>query len=356
MLDHTLVQIKGRGAADNPPNRFERLHVEMGADGAGGEEWPGPSTKFFRDATRRVISENDSPDVGFTHTVNPYRGCEHGCVYCFARPFHEYLGMSAGLDFESRIMVKEDAATLLRAELMARRWAPAPIAFSGVTDPYQPVERRLRITRACLEVMAEFRNPVAIVTKNHLVTRDADLLGELAAVGAAAVFMSITTLEHDLQRSMEPRASSPERRLRAMEALSNAGVPVGVLVAPVIPGLTDHEMPAILQAAAAAGATMSGYVPLRLPFAVAGLFASWLEARYPARKEKVLGLIRRMRGGKLYDSEWGSRMRGEGEYAEHLRSLYQVAARKAGLGGRRLSLSTEAFRRPDPGGQLALFG
>lgn len=354
MLQSSLIQIRGRGAASNPPNRFERLHVEMDEDD-GSEDSPGRRTRFYRDTTKRIISENDSPDVGITHTLNPYRGCEHGCVYCFARPFHEYLGMSAGLDFESRIMVKQGAAELLRAELMSRRWKPAPIAFSGVTDPYQPVERRLRVTRACLEVMAEFRNPLAVVTKNHLVTRDTDILSDLARDGAAAVFISITTLDPELQRSMEPRASTPARRLAAVEALSSAGVPVGVLAAPVIPGLTDHEMPAILRAAGSAGATMAGYVPLRLPFAVADLFSSWLETRYPERKDRVLGLIRGMRGGKLYDPKWGTRMRGEGEYAEHLRSLFGVAARKAGLAERVLDLSTRAFRRPDPGGQLGLF-
>lgn len=349
-----LVQIRGRGAAGNPPNRFERLHVEQDPEqidpGAAG-----PRTRFYRDTTRRIIADNDSPDVGFTHTVNPYRGCEHGCVYCFARPFHEYLGMSAGLDFESKIMVKDNAAELLRAELMSRRWQPAPIAFSGVTDPYQPIERRLRITRACMEVMAEFRNPVAIVTKNHLVTRDIDLLSELARMGAAAVFLSITTLDAELQRSMEPRASAPGRRLAAVEELSAAGIPVGVLVAPVIPGLTDHEMPAILEVAASAGAGFAGYVPLRLPHAVAELFSSWLQDRYPDRKDKVLNHVRGLRNGKLYDAKWGARMRGEGKYADHLRSLFEVASRKAGLNGRDLELSTAGFRRPPAGDQLALF-
>lgn len=355
MLQQALVQIRGRGAAANPPNRFERLHVEMDPEEAPDPDAPGPRTHFFRDDTKSIISRNDSPDVGFTHSLNPYRGCEHGCIYCFARPFHEYLGMSAGLDFETRILVKEDAPELLRRELMSRRWTGEPIAFSGVTDPYQPIERRLRVTRRCVEVMAEFRNPMAVVTKNHLVTRDVDLLGALAHDRAAAVFMSITTLEAELQREMEPRASTPARRLAAVSELARAGVPVGVLVAPVIPGLTDHEMPAILEAAADAGASFAGFVPLRLPHAVAGLFSDWLEAHYPARKDKVLGRVRGMRGGKLYDSRWGERMRGTGEYADQLRSLFQVASRKAGLNGRDLELSSEAFRRPDPNGQLGLF-
>lgn len=355
MIERALVQIRGRGALDNPPNRFERLHVEMMEEEVPDPDDPGPRTHFFRDDTKSIIAKNESPDVGFTNSLNPYRGCEHGCVYCFARPFHEYLGLSAGLDFETRIMVKEDAPGLLRKELMSRRWAGEPIAFSGVTDPYQPVERRLRVTRRCMEVMAEFRNPVAVVTKNHLVTRDVDLLGGLAADGAAAVFISITTLDPTLQREMEPRASTPARRMAAVETLSAAGVPVGVLVAPVIPGLTDHEMPGILEAAAAAGARHAGFVPLRLPYAVAGLFSDWLEAHYPDRKEKVLGRVRGMRGGKLYDSTWGERMRGSGEYADHLQSLFRVASKKAGLNERHFALSSSAFRKPDPHGQLALF-
>lgn len=355
MLQEGLVQIRGRGAAANTPNRFERLHVEMDPETTDPDE-PGPATRFFRDDTKKVIARNDSPDVGFAHSLNPYRGCEHGCIYCFARPFHEYLGLSAGLDFESRIMVKEDAPDLLRQELMSRGWKGEPIALSGVTDPYQPVERRLQLTRRCLRVLAEFGNPVAVITKNHLVSRDVDLLGALAAKGAAAVFISITTLEPALQRSMEPRASIPARRLDAIRTLRGAGVPVGVLVAPVIPGLTDHEMPAILAAAAEAGAGSAGYVPLRLPHAVAGLFSDWLEANYPDRKEKVLGRVRGMRGGKLYDSSWGERMRGKGEYADQLRSLFRVACRKAGLNERELKLSSAGFRRPDPRGQLSLFG
>src|SRR5262249_29963864 len=250
------------------------LHYER--DQEADPEGPAPATQFFRDSSRTIIARNDSPDVGFDASINPYRGCEHGCTYCYARPTHEYLGFSAGLDFETKIMVKEDAPELLRRELAAPRYQPKPLALSGVTDPYQPIERRLQLTRRCLEVLVEFRNPVVIVTKNHLVTRDADLLGELATRRAVAVFVSVTTLDADLARILEPRASSPPGRLDAVKELAELGIPVGVLVAPVIPGLTDHELPSILKAVASAGAISAGYVMLRLPHAVAVLFEQWL--------------------------------------------------------------------------------
>jgi DNA repair photolyase len=349
-----LVSIRGRGAAENPANRFERIAFEPDPELLD-EEQPAPRTHFFRDTTRRAIATNDSPDVGFTHSLNPYRGCEHGCIYCFARPFHEYLGLSAGLDFETRIFVKTDAPALLRKELLSRRWTPTPIAMSGVTDPYQPAERRMRITRGCLEVLAEFRNPVGIVTKNHLVTRDVDLLGQLAGVGAAAVHISLTTLDERLQRVMEPRTSAPRLRLEAVRTLAAAGIPVGVLLAPMIPGLTDHEIPALLEQAAAAGAVTAGLIPLRLPGAVAGLFDRWLETHFPERREKVLGRVREIRGGELYDSRYGVRMRGEGVYADHMQALFATARRKHGLDGERRPLSTAAFRRPEVGGQIGLF-
>ncbi len=349
-----LYSIRGRGVAENPPNRFETLQF-LPDDEARDPDDPGPRTRFFRDTTRSIIAHNNSPDVGFEYSINPYRGCEHGCPYCFARPTHEWLGFSAGLDFESKILVKDDAPALLRRELSSPRWKPMPLALSGVTDPYQPVERRLRLTRRCLEVLAEFRNPVAIVTKNHLVTRDVDLLGDLARHRAAAVFLSVTTLDAALQRVMEPRTSIPAQRLDAIRQLAEAGVPVGVMVAPVIPGLTDHELPAILQAAAEAGARAAGFVPLRLPHGLKDLFAHWLETHFPERKEKVLGRVRGMRGGKLNDSRFRSRMRGEGVYAEQIRALFHVARRKAGIPGDWPGLSTESFRRPDSVGQLGLF-
>jgi DNA repair photolyase len=273
---------------------------------------------------------------------------------CYARPTHEYLGFSAGLDFETKILVKEDAPALLRRDLSAPRWRPQVLAMSSVTDPYQPVERRLELTRRCLEVLVEFRNPVVIITKNALVTRDLDLLRELAHHQAAAVFLSVTTLESDVSRLMEPRTSHPARRLAAMEALSQAGVPTGVLVAPVVPGLTDHELASIIEAAARAGARFAGYVPLRLPHAVAGLFEEWLTHHFPARKQKVLNRIRAMRGGKLNDPRFGSRMQGEGIFAQQIAAVFALACRKAGILGRGPHLSTAAFRRPSES-QLSLF-
>jgi DNA repair photolyase len=336
--------IHGRGASANPANRFEALAIEPDPDERAGDEVPALTTKFYRDFSRSIIAHNDSPDVGFDASVNPYRGCEHGCIYCYARPTHEYLGFSAGLDFESRIMVKENAPELLANELSSPRWKPQVLAMSGVTDPYQPVERRLRLTRRCLEVLARFRNPVGIVTKNQLVARDADLLGELAAHNAAAVNISVTSLDPKLQRILEPRTSTPRARLDAITHLRQAGVPVGVMVAPIIPGLTDHEVPAILQACADAGAQFAGYIVVRLPFAVAPLFERWLEEHFPDRKEKILGRIRHLRGGqRLNDPRFKSRMVGEGIFAEQIRALFQAGCKRAGL-GQRLKLSTAAFR------------
>ncbi len=350
-----LVQLRGRGAAQNPKNRFEAAEYVPDLEAFDPDE-PGPRTQFLRDHTRGIISRNDSPDIPFETSVNPYRGCEHGCIYCFARPTHEYLGFSAGLDFETRILVKHEAAELLRKELASPRWTPQPIAMSGVTDPYQPVERRLEITRGCLEVLAEFRNPVAMVTKNHLVTRDIDLLGELASHQAAVVNISITSLDEKLQRVMEPRASTPARRLEAVRKLSEAGIPVRVLVAPVVPGLTDHEMSAILAASAEAGASAASYIPLRLPHGLKGLFEDWLETHVPDRKDKVLNRIREMRGGKLDDSEWGTRMRGEGVFADQYEAMFGAVCRKHGLTRTFPPLSTAAFRRPhDTRGQMGLF-
>ena len=337
--------IVGRGAAGNPKNRFERIEVEPDPGELEGEE-SRPETVYLRDHSRSIIARNDSPDIGFDASINPYRGCSHGCSYCYARPTHEYLGLSAGLDFESKILVKEEAPELLRKELSSPRWRPVALSMSGVTDPYQPVERRLRITRRCLEVLVEFRNPVVVVTKNHLVTRDVDLLAELAGHGAAAVAISLTTLEDDLRRVMEPRTSRPTRRLAAIKALSEAAVPVGVMTAPVIPGLNDHELPALLSAAAEAGAAFAAYVPVRLPHAVRPLFEDWLSLHFPDRKEKVLGRIRSMRGGRLNDPQFGSRMRGQGLFADHIAQLFSISCRRAGIQmGRFPRLSTAAFRR-----------
>ncbi len=337
--------IRGRGASANPANRFEPIHLERDADWDPSED-TGPKTVFLRDTTQSIIAYNDSPDVGFTASVNAYRGCEHGCIYCYARPTHEYLGFSAGLDFESRIMVKERAPELLRQELASRKWKPQCVAMSGVTDCYQPAERRFKLTRGCLEVFAEFRNPVCIITKNFLVTRDIDVLQELAKYRAAAVYVSVTTLDASLTPKLEPRASLPAHRLAAIRKLREAGVPVGVLLAPVIPGITDHEMPLILDAAVDAGAEYAAYVMLRLPYAVKDLFEKWVEQHFPERKDKILNRIRAIRGGQLNDPNFGTRMRGGGLFADQVRSLFEVAARKAGVAGRHLELSADAFRAP----------
>ncbi len=345
---------KGRGASANIANRFEALQVELDPVEPGAEEERPPlRSQFFRDGTKTIISRNQSPDVGFETSVNPYRGCEHGCAYCFARPTHEYLGFSAGLDFESKIMVKERAPELLEAELSSPKWKPQTVVLSGVTDPYQPIERKLELTRRCLEVLAKFRNPVGIVTKNRLVTRDLDLFRRLAEHQAIAVNLSITSLDRKLQRILEPRTSSPEARLEAVAQLNAAGVPAGVMVAPIIPGITDHEVPAILKASGEAGAKFAGYVVLRLPWAVAPLFERWLEEHFPGRKEKVLGRIRDLRGGdgKVYDARWGVRQTGEGVFAQQIASMFEVAKRRAGI-GERVPLSTAGFRRPNE--QLAL--
>src|SRR5437870_7448022 len=345
-------EFHGRGASINPANRFETLHFEEDPHDEVDEDSRPRKTLFFRDSSQSIIARNNSPDVGFETSVNPYRGCEHGCIYCYARPTHEYLGFSAGTDFESRIMVKIDAPQLLEDELCSRKWCPQVIAISGVTDPYQPVEQRLKITRGCLEVLARFRNPVGIITKNRLVTRDIDLLGELAQFSAAAVNISVASLDETLQRLLEPRTSPPRARLEAITMLRNAGVPVGVMVAPIIPGLTDHEMPKILEACRKAGAQFAGYTIVRLPWAVAPLFEHWLEEHFPERKERILGRIRHLRGNnQLNNSKWHARMIGEGIFADQIASLFEVGCRRAGI-GKRPQLSTASFRRPCE--QLAL--
>jgi DNA repair photolyase len=343
-MSEPVAVVRGRGASWNPPNRFERLHVELDGVG-GGEDSAAPETELLLDRTRSILAFNDSPDVGFDVGINPYRGCSHGCVYCYARPTHEYLGFSAGLDFETKILVKQNAPELLRSALAGRSWRPQVIALSGNTDAYQPAERRLRITRRCLEVMAEFRNPVGIVTKSRLVTRDLDLLADLASHKAAAVVLSVTSLRSDLQRAMEPRASTPAKRLEAIRLLAAAGVPVGVNVAPVVPGLTDEEVPAILEAAAEAGATFASYILLRLPWGVKQIFETWLEQHFPERKEKVLNRVRELRGGKLNDGRFGVRGKGEGPWADQLHALFRVSKRRLGL-DRRPVLSTASFRVP----------
>jgi len=342
-----------RGTPENPTNRFEKIHLERDIDW-NPEEDPGPRTQFLVDHSKTAIAYNDSPDIGFNASLNPYRGCEHGCIYCYARPTHEYLGFSSGLDFETKIMVKQNAPELLRTELMSKKWKPQILVMSGVTDCYQPVERKLKLTRRCLQVLAEFRNPVAIITKNLLVTRDLDVLSELARYDCASVCLSITTLDNDLRRVMEPRTSPPKARLEAIRRLAEARIPVAVNVAPIIPGLTDHEMPSILKAARDAGATSAGFTVVRLPYANTTLFEKWLETHFPDRKDKVLNRIKAMRGGKLYDAQWGKRMRGEGIFADQIQAMFDVARRKAGFSDEWRELSAEHFRRPG-GAQLSLF-
>ncbi len=318
--------IKGRGASSNPGNRFESAHSVHDPDiepappdsdaETAGQDDPRllhlPQTQYIPDASRSIIATNTSPDIPFKASINPYQGCSHGCIYCYARPTHEYLGMSAGLDFETKILVKHNAPDLLRKELASPKWVPQVIACSGVTDCYQPIERKLQITRRCLEVLLDFRNPVGLVTKNHLITRDIDLLRQLAAFDCVQAFVSITTLDAGLTQIMEPRTSVPRDRLRAVRELSQAGIPVGVMVAPVIPGLTDHEMPKILEAARDAGASSAGFVTLRLPFVIKDLFGDWLSQHFPDRRDKVLNRLRELHGGTLYNATAFHRMRWRG--------------------------------------------
>jgi len=334
---------RGRGAPDNPAGRFEPLEIEYEPENVPGAE----TTELFQDNTKSIISFNDSPDLGFDATLNPYRGCEHGCVYCYARPTHEYLGLSLGLDFETKLFVKTEAPALLRKALSSKSWKPQMVMLSGITDCYQPIERRLKLTRRCLEVFAEFRNPVGIVTKSDLVTRDIDILSELASDNAIVVNLSVTSLDKSLADRLEPRASRPLQRLRAIEELSKAGIPTGVMVAPVIPGLNDHEIPEILKAVANAGATSAHYVLLRLPFGLKNLFQSWLDAHYPDRKPKVMNRIRDTRDGAYF-----TRGRGVGLFADQIERMFELARKKAGLKKRPPELSVAAFRKP---GQLSLF-
>ena len=351
----------GRGTARNPTNRFQHTHTQRDPDDAdqwNPDEQSAPTTTFTDDRTRSVITYNDSPDIPFNASLNPYRGCEHGCSYCYARPYHEYLGLSAGIDFESRILVKRDAATLLRTELSAPGWKSQTLNLSGVTDCYQPAERTERVTRACLEVLAEFRNPVAIITKNRLVTRDIDVLQDLARDHAAAVTISITTLKQDLAAALEPRASVPRARLLAIRALADAGIPVTVNIAPIIPGLNDHEMPAIMRAAADHGATCAGYSIVRLPHAVKDLFGDWLDRHAPAAKNKILSAITSCHNGNLSGGPAGSgiggRMRGSGPLAQIICDQFRVHRARHGLDDGWPKLSAAAFRSPH-GKQQSIF-
>jgi DNA repair photolyase len=354
--------VRGRGAGLNPGNRYEtvRLHVlgeVLDAPDGKGIEAAAPvvKTQVFPDRTRTLINRVDSPDVPYNWSINPYRGCEHGCIYCYARPDHERLGFSCGLDFETKILAKFDAPAILRRELARPSWRGEMIAMCGVTDCYQPIEAELRITRGCLEVMAQCRQPVGIVTKSRLVLRDLDLLRELAAHGAVAVTVSVTTLDNQLAAKMEPRAAAPRERLRTIAALAQAGVPVSASVAPIIPGLTDREIPAILKALAEAGAQHAGYVLLRLPYQVKDLYLDWLARNFPDRAGHVESLLRQTRGGALYDSRFGKRKRGEGPVAEQVGRVFRVFAARYGLNRPRPERPASGFRRPVLGGQGSLF-
>ena len=345
----------GRGALSNREGRYESTTRTVEDDGWTPLPTPAaPGTVVRPDHARSVISRNDSPDVPFDQSVNPYRGCEHGCIYCFARTGHAWLGLSPGLDFETKLFFKADAAERLREELASPRYACSPLAMGTYTDPYQPVEGRLRITRSILELLRECRHPVSIVTKSALIERDLDLLGPMAADGLASAAVSITTLDDELKRRMEPRTSSPRRRLAVIRALSDAGVPVGALVAPVIPGLNDHEIERIVAAVAAAGAHWAAYLVLRLPLEVKDLFREWLDAHYPERAGRVMSLVRQARGGRDNDPRFGHRGRGTGAWADLLERRFEVALRRHGLTARRAgALDTRLFRPPPTGGQLS---
>jgi DNA repair photolyase len=359
IVAHSIIHHpKGRGATVNPEGRFEsrvRESVDDGWNTPPDVELPKLETTVTEEIAKSIIARNESPDVGFSQSINPYRGCEHGCVYCYARPTHAYLNLSPGLDFETKLFAKVNAAELLREELSHPGYQCDVIALGANTDPYQPIEREFRITRQILEVLGECEHPVGIATKSSMVERDLDLLAPMAQQRLAHVFVSITTLDHEIARRLEPRATAPQRRLQTIKTLSEAGVPCGVLVAPVIPFLTDSAVEKVLEAAREAGATMAGYVLLRLPYEVKDLFKAWLEEHYPLKASHVMSRVRDMRGGKEYDPEFGSRMRGEGKFAELLAKRFKVACQRLNFNRNRESLDTARFRPPQRGGQLALF-
>ncbi len=361
------VARKGRGATLTPTGRFEQLRRETDAsdwsdpgwsDGGGTEYVPPPlRTEVAVDAARNIVTYNQSPDIGFDRSINPYQGCEHGCVYCFARPTHAHYGLSPGLDFETKLFAKPNAKALLEKELAQAGYRCRPIAMGTNTDPYQPIERSYRVTREIVETLARYDHPLTIVTKSALVARDLDLFAAMATKNLIWIGISVTTLDRELARRLEPRAASPPRRLAAMRALSEGGVPVGVMVAPVIPALNDQEIETILEAARDAGASSAGCVPLRLPHEVKDLFVAWLGEHAPLKQKRVLAQIRAMRDGKLNDPEFGSRMRGSGNYAAMIRQRFAVACRRLGLEREGRPLDTKRFRRPAlPGEQLSLFG
>jgi DNA repair photolyase len=350
-------RLRGRGAVSNAAGRYEKQARVLMDDGWNTNEEPEPSlkTEILRDTSRTIITRNTSPDISFNQSINPYKGCEHGCIYCFARPTHAYLGFSPGADFESKIFAKPNAAELLRRELSAPGYVPQVIAIGTNTDPYQPTERKLKIMRSLLEVLHEFKHPVGIVTKSALVLRDIDILAPMAEAGLAKVALSITTLNRQLARTMEPRASTPPKRLDAIRQLTEVGIPTAVMFAPVIPALNDEEMEHVLEAAKAAGARSAGYVLLRLPLEIKDLFREWLEANVPDRAKHVMSLVRSMRGGKDYDANWNTRMRGTGPYAEMLSRRFHLAVKRLGFNAEHRPLEVSQFKRPaHVGEQLAL--
>lgn len=348
---------RGRAAGVNPTGRYEALTRHVFDDGWNTlEELPPFKTTVQVERPRTIITRNDSPDISFDRSINPYRGCEHGCVYCFARPTHAYMGLSAGLDFESKLFAKPDAARLLERELSKPGYEPKTIAIGTNTDPYQPIERQWRIMREVLEVLEAHNHPVGIVTKSALVTRDIDILSRMAEKGLAKVALSITSLDRKLARVMEPRASTPPKRLEAVRALSEAGIPTSAMIGPVIPALNDQEIERILESAHQAGAREAGYIILRLPLEVAPVFKDWLLRNYPDRYRHVMSLVRSMRDGKDYDAEWGKRMKGSGPYAWQIGRRFEIAAKRLGLNAERLRLRTDLFKAPGgPGEQLTLF-
>jgi DNA repair photolyase len=359
-------KLKGRGSQFNLPNRFEKTYTDFSSDEISEHvnltdegEYSGffnnkiPTT-FYNDHSKSILVKNDSPDLGAGYSINPYRGCEHGCIYCYARPTHEYLGFSPGLDFETKIMVKNNAPELLAKEFSRKNWIPQTVFFSGNTDCYQPVERKLELTRKCLGVFAKFRNPVAVITKNSLIKRDADILAELAKYNLTRVVLSVTTLKKELQQKMEPRTSSPYKRLETISFLSSLGIPVSVNIAPIIPGLNDEEIPEILKLASQNGAVSAGRVVLRLPHGVKELFTSWLEKEYPERSGKVINRIKELRRGKLYDSSFGTRLTGEGIWAETIKKIFDTNCAKYNLNTDKVKLSVNHFER-DFSGQAGLF-
>jgi DNA repair photolyase len=350
--------LPGRGARSNATGRYESdVRLEFDDGWTADDDSPAPlRTSLSPENARVILTRNDSPDIGFDRSINPYRGCEHGCIYCYARPAHAYMGLSPGVDFESKLFFKPEAAKLLEKELSKKGYACKRVHIGGNTDPYQPVERKLGITRACLEVLDRFNHPVSVITKSHLIVRDVDILARMAQRNLAKAYVSITTLDRSLARTMEPRAATPQRRLDAIKALSQAGVPTGVGFAPVIPGLNDHEMEAVLEAGAKSGASEAMFVTLRLPLEIKDLFREWLEDARPDRAARVMSLVRQTRGGKDYDPQWGQRMKGSGPVADLIAKRFTAACKRYGLNTERYALDETQFRPPPKAGdQLALF-